>query len=99
MVVLTSEWRRRSQGNLLRQDRRQVRLVEDANQLHHLAFQRDGQTKDGEEVRELRSRLHRTDMRLGEAYPFGELLLTQASLQTHFAKACSEDLPGCSCVP
>jgi len=98
MVVLTLEWPSRSQGNSLRQDRRQVGLVENANQRHHLALQRDGQTKDCQKVRELRSRLHCTDVRLGEANQFGERLLTQTALQTNFAKTRSEELPGCRCV-
>src|SRR6266446_10206381 len=48
----------RASGTSLRQHRRQVGLVEDADQLRHLALQRDGETEDGEEVRELDPQLH-----------------------------------------
>jgi len=85
-------------GNSLRQDRRQVCLVEDTNQIHHLALERNGQPEDGQKIRELRSRLHGAHMRLREAYQFRERLLTEAALQSHFAKARSEELTGCRCV-
>jgi hypothetical protein len=38
-------------------------------------------------------------MRLGDAYPFSEFLLTQTPLQTHFAKARSEKFSRSGCVP
>src|SRR5258708_1365909 len=98
MVVLTSEWRRRSQGNSLRQDQRQVGLVEDANQVRHLALQRDCQTKDGQKVRELDSQLHRTHVRLRDSYEFSERLLAKPPFQAHLTNARTEQLADGSCV-
>ncbi len=87
-----------SQGNSLRQDRRQVGLVEDANQVRHLAFQRNCQPKHRQKVRELDSHLHRTYMSLGDAYALGERLLTQPALQSHFPKVRAEQFTGCRFV-
>src|SRR5258706_15065994 len=98
MVVLTSEWPRRSQGNSLRQDRRQVRLVEDANQVRYFALERNCQAKDGQKVRELDSQLHRAHVRLRDSDAFGERLLAKASFQSHFPDARPEQLPRCRCV-
>ena len=86
MVVLTSE-RPSSQGNSLRQDRRQVGFVEDANQVSNFALQRKCQAKDGQKVRELDSQLHRTHVRLGDADEFGERLLAKSSFQSHLPDA------------
>jgi hypothetical protein len=98
MVVLTSERPRSSQGNSLRQDRRQVGLVEDANQVSYFALQRNCQAKDGQKVRELDSQLHRTHVRLWDADPFGERLLAQPAFQTDLANASAEQLACGRCV-
>src|SRR5437763_10221717 len=98
MVVLTSEWRRSSQGNSLRQDRRQVGLVEDANQVSYFALQRNCQAKYGQKVRELDSQLHRTHVCLRDSYEFCERLLAKSSFQSHLADARPEQFTGCRCV-
>ena len=81
-------------GNSLRQYRRQVGFVEDANQVSYFALQRNCQAKDGQKVRELDSHLHRTHMCLGDAYALGEPLLTQPALQSHFPKVRTEQFAG-----
>jgi hypothetical protein len=82
----------------LRQERRQVRFVEDANQVRHVALQGRGQTKDSQKVWELDSNLHCTDVRLGNAYPLGKPLLTQTTFQSQFPKARAEQLAECRFV-
>jgi len=84
--------------NSLRQDRPQVRLVEDADQVRYLALKRDSQTKDCEEVRELDSQLHRTHVRLGDADEFGQRLLAEPAFQTDLTNTRAEQLPGCGCI-
>jgi hypothetical protein len=77
------------------QQRRNLRPIEDADQLRHLAFEGDGETEEGHEVGELQAAFHGADVGRGEAGSFGERFLRVAGGQAELFQPLPEQLGRC----
>lgn len=74
----------------LRQEGREVSLVEDGRQFNEFAFQCDGQAHDREKVRKLESKFNIAHVSLRNSGPLGDRQLREPTLHADLAHAFSE---------